>query len=270
VDLISKARFIDVDGGINFRDAGGYGTADGGYVKRGLLYRCGHLADLSDAGRGSFTKLNIRLVCDLRADEERDVHPHPVFSESTHELVQLSIWPKSTPDFSRTVQLLAEGNITFDEALARQSLSYSELVKDFSYQYKAMFQHIVQAAGDAVLIHCASGKDRTGFGIALIQLALGVPVSSVMEDYMLSNEATGTADRVMYFTRRFANGVSPEQLEAIEEQIQILFAARRERLQAAFDTIISRYHSFETYFSSVLGIDTAARQLLKQSYVQAG
>jgi len=265
-----RDRFIDVDGGINFRDAGGYGTADGGYVKRGLIYRCGHLADLSDAGRASFAKLNIRLVCDLRADEERDVSPHPVFDDSAHELIHLSIWPKSTPDLARTVQFLAEGKITFDEALARQSLSYSELVKDFSYQYKAMFQHIVRAKGGAVLIHCASGKDRTGFGIALVQLALDVPVSDVMEDYMLSNQAAGTADRVMYFTKCFAKGISPTRLAAIEDEIQILFAARRERLQAAFDTIMSRYDSFERYFRSVLDVDAAAQRFLKQSYVQAG
>mgnify|MGYP000029422901 CR=1 FL=1 len=43
-------------------------------------------------------------------------------------------------------------------------------------------------AGDQqVLIHCASGNDRTGFGSALILDVLGVPEDTIVDDYMLTN-----------------------------------------------------------------------------------
>ena len=37
-----------------------------------------------------------------------------------------------------------------------------------------MFRHILATEHGAVLIHCTAGKDRTGFGSALILSALGV------------------------------------------------------------------------------------------------
>src|SRR5438270_5386691 len=55
----------------NFRDLGGYRTSDGQYVRWGLVYRSGYLADLTGADYEYLNRLGIRLVCDVRADRER-------------------------------------------------------------------------------------------------------------------------------------------------------------------------------------------------------
>ena len=52
-----------------------------------------------------------------------------------------------------------------------------------------MFDALWSAGDDGFLIHCAAGKDRTGFGVAAIQFALGVPRETVIDDYLLTNEA---------------------------------------------------------------------------------
>ena len=39
----------------------------------------------------------------------------------------------------------------------------------------------------AIVQHCRGGKDRTGYGVALIQLLLGVSEADVMHDYLLTN-----------------------------------------------------------------------------------
>jgi len=36
-------------------------------------------------------------------------------------------------------------------------------------------------------VHCAAGKDRTGWAVSLMLLALGVPNDAVIEQYLLSN-----------------------------------------------------------------------------------
>ena len=50
---------------------------------------------------------------------------------------------------------------------------------------------LLRALGDAanrpLVFHCTQGKDRAGFGAAMVLSALGVPWETVVEDYLLSN-----------------------------------------------------------------------------------
>lgn len=39
-----------------------------------------------------------------------------------------------------------------------------------------------------IIHHCTAGRDRVGIGSMLILLTLGVPLQTVLEDYLLSNE----------------------------------------------------------------------------------
>ena len=57
----------------NFRDAGGHATGDGHRVRTGLLYRCGHLANATDADVEVLEQLGIGVIVDLRRDVERGI-----------------------------------------------------------------------------------------------------------------------------------------------------------------------------------------------------
>jgi protein-tyrosine phosphatase len=50
---------------------------------------------------------------------------------------------------------------------------------------------VVDTVGDApalpVLLHCTSGKDRTGVAVAVLLCALGVPQDVIVEEYLLSD-----------------------------------------------------------------------------------
>lgn len=46
---------------------------------------------------------------------------------------------------------------------------------------------ILQQEEGAVLWHCSMGKDRVGVGTALLLYALGVPMETIMEDYLRTN-----------------------------------------------------------------------------------
>src|SRR5262249_29552289 len=66
-----QQRFVLLDGGRNFRDVGGYQTADGHRVKWGVLYRSGSLGSLTPAGQAELAKLHVASEIDLRTTEER-------------------------------------------------------------------------------------------------------------------------------------------------------------------------------------------------------
>ena len=46
---MTMQRHVPFDSAVNFRDLGGYATSDGRHVKWQRLFRCGHMANLSDA-----------------------------------------------------------------------------------------------------------------------------------------------------------------------------------------------------------------------------
>jgi protein-tyrosine phosphatase len=46
---------------------------------------------------------------------------------------------------------------------------------------------VAEAPGAPILVHCASGKDRTGVVVAVLLLTLGVPRELIVEEYLLSD-----------------------------------------------------------------------------------
>ena len=63
-----------------------------------------------------------------------------------------------------------------------------ELARHHHDEYRRLFECLLAAEG-GFLLHCSAGKDRTGFGAAMILRALGVPRPVVVQDYLLTNRA---------------------------------------------------------------------------------
>ena len=59
-------RLIRLEGTVNFRDAGGYRTEDGQWVRMGAVYRTDSLDKLTDADLAKLKRLGIRVDYDLR------------------------------------------------------------------------------------------------------------------------------------------------------------------------------------------------------------
>ena len=63
-------RRIDLEGVSNFRDLGGYGTADGKTVKWRTFFRAVTLAALTDADMEKVCGLGVNTAIDLRYGDE--------------------------------------------------------------------------------------------------------------------------------------------------------------------------------------------------------
>src|SRR5690242_19564337 len=68
-------RHVPVDGASNFRDFGGYATAEGRQVQWGRLYRSDRLSELTAADHARLAPLGIRHVYDLRRASELEAAP---------------------------------------------------------------------------------------------------------------------------------------------------------------------------------------------------
>ena len=66
----SLRRVVKMEGAFNFRDAGGYKTADGKEVVLGKIYRSDAIDKLSDRDLKTFKNKKISTVVDFRGVEE--------------------------------------------------------------------------------------------------------------------------------------------------------------------------------------------------------
>jgi hypothetical protein len=70
-----EIRVFSLEGGCNFRDIGGYPTADGRTMRWGQVFRAGVLSYLSDRDHQTLAPLRVRTICDLRQADEREQEP---------------------------------------------------------------------------------------------------------------------------------------------------------------------------------------------------
>src|SRR5438552_12212236 len=72
----SLPHVVPLKGGSNFRDLGGYRTAQGRTVRRGTVFRSAHLGNLTGEDRAALGRLGVRTIVDLRGVTEAAETPH--------------------------------------------------------------------------------------------------------------------------------------------------------------------------------------------------
>ncbi len=254
-----QARIINISGAINLRDFGGYETATGQHVRSGLLFRSGALAHLTPDGQAAFAQLGIQLICDLRRDDEKREEPTPM-PHGNPQRLEIPIDPGSASALS--------AGITDDSLTARQRIDLMvqinhELARDHSDDYAQMFAGLLELQDGGFLVHCAAGKDRTGFACALILHALGVPEQTVLNDYLLTNQSLDYERFLLpKLKARFGDAIALDR-----ESVMALAGVRPEYLHAAYSAIEADFEGVEHYIEEAIGLDTSARARLRQRYL---
>ena len=180
--IVLAERKVALEGSPNFRDLGGYKTVLGRHVRWGRIYRSGKLSSLTEADIHYFKRLGVSLVCDFRSDFERHSEPGWLGDEDAPHRVELPISPGSSDSFKKSMH---DGIIEVYDATDLMKDMNRDFVINQTSQYARMFQLMLQG-NHPILIHCAAGKDRTGFGAAVILDVLGVDEETIVEDYLLT------------------------------------------------------------------------------------
>lgn len=243
-------RFIGLEGSLNFRDFGGYQTASGKRVQTGKLFRCGMLTGIPDHAYDDFAALNIGVICDLRRQDEVQLAPTPD-TAPFHCRIHIPIAPGSSPDLQASLQDPAhttQHRIDYMRKITR------EIAQDHVAEYRQLFHELLNV-DNGFLLHCTAGKDRTGFGAAMILAALGVPEAHIFDDYLLTNSATDLFDAMLpRFKERYGEVFN-------EEDLRVIAGVRREYLEAALAGVEESFGSIDGYLEEV-GVDHQARQEL--------
>ncbi len=264
---VVSIRRLPLEGQNNFRDMGGYRTTGGKYVRWGLLYRSGQLASLTERDYEYLKPLGIRLVCDFRADDERS-------HQATH-------WPGDAPEFLPVpIGMNASGRNTRSEELRnllmeratpeRMRAFMKSVYPDMPLAAAPQFERILvrlQSAQGASMVHCSAGKDRTGVFSALLLLTLGVPRETVIEDYMLTNQYALADDTIARTAVAYQKLLGLDQTPPIEV-LKPVMSVDRSYIEAAFQTIDTKYGSFDEYRRQKLHLSDPDVEKLRARYVE--
>lgn len=251
-------RFIPIKGSLNFRDFGGYPTADGGTVKKGKLFRCGMLTAIRGAGIDDFTALDIGVICDLRRSDELEGAPTP--TEAPFDVqVHIPIAPGSSVDLRAS---FSNPDMTTQNRVDYMCEITREIARDHVAEYKLLAEHLLNT-DNGFLLHCTAGKDRTGFGAAVILSALGVAEDHIFDDYLLTNTATELLAMMRpSFEQNYGDTVTEDDLKAIA-------GVQRGYLEAAIQTIHEDFGGMPGYLEEIGLGESAAAELRRRLVDQA-
>jgi protein-tyrosine phosphatase len=239
--VTTSERVLPLQGGRNFRDMGGYSVADGRRVKWRRLYRSGVMAALTPGDFEHLAGLGMRTVVDLRTVGERDAQP----VDWSH-LPDLTYWARDYDKSFGDLRALLAGEAPRPEQLREaMTVTYRTLPVEQAPAYRELFRRL--AEGEVPLIfNCSAGKDRTGVAAALILSALGAHADTIMEDYLLTNEAANWR-KVHADPRSLASQLSPEIAAAI-------LGVDAAYLHAALTSIEERHGSVAGYLREALDV----------------
>lgn len=275
-EYITAERTLPVGGMNNFRDMGGYGTADNRTVRWGMLYRSGHFHNTTKEGLGYLKGLGIHTIIDYRSEDEIGKYPNQSIAPGirtvrldpeahTAELSAQFTSSKEDEDLNLVKKIIEQKN---KGALTGRYGIVMEQYRNFAEKDKCkeafaqMLEIAARPDSEPLVQHCRGGKDRTGFGAMLLLGILGVDRDTLVADYMLTYENRIARNRVkMDIYKKYTD--DPEVLGYLYSLIE----TKPEFIEASVDQIMKTYGTMEQYAVDGLGIGKGMIDTLKGKYL---
>lgn len=249
-------RVVPLEQGSNFRDVGGYQTADGKHVRWGMIYRSGATAMLTPGDVTRIHGLGLRDMVDLRSSEER------VLAPSRIEGVPYAAVGYSMMDILRMSAQGPTGNL------------YGQLPTMLVPQMRLVFDALKRHEGP-IAYNCSAGQDRTGFATAMVLSALGVPRDTIVKDYHLSTTyrhpqwELPPINVAAFPDNQVAQFLAKGQAAGVVRKPQPLYDANgKSLLLGAFDAIDAKYGSVDAYLEKEVGVTAADLAVLRANYLE--
>lgn len=161
----------------NYRDLAKYTSK----IKPRMIYRSSHLAP--HCSEDYFCQLikgfEIKTIIDLRWPTETNRLPYSAESIQNISYVNVPLLDSllNKKDVTRLIPFNEKGGF------------YEIIPKYFKNQIKSIFEQLTFME-TPVVIHCWSGKDRTGMIVSLILLLLETPEEEILKDYLATGMTT--------------------------------------------------------------------------------
>ena len=256
----------------NARWLRGFVVNDGRRVRDGLLVRSGNLAQLSEEGSRSLRDtLGLSLIIDLRTPAEVMRAPDVGIMGIRYENVPLTgELDTGRMDYltNRYLHSQTENERAwYTEQYARigEVIRMYKSISTDTHSINAIHHvfHLLGEAEGGVLLHCTSGKDRTGIIAALILYTLGCSRKDIIRDY--------NASAVSFFSKtesiKADLGVYRDEGK-LKYGIQTSISVVPEILGTGLYYIDNNYASYDSFVLEATGFDREELELFRNKYLQ--
>jgi len=173
------ARLIPLEGCVNFRDLGGYPTADGRAVKWRRLFRSDSLSALTESDVQTITgTLGVTAIIDLRSSGAALDDGRGLLALSGIGYYNFGFLER------RGIAPPTSG----EDSEVRLSAIYQWIIQNAGTLMAQAFTTLAQEVNQPAVFHCSAGKDRTGVLGATILAVLGVSRDDIVADFLMTNE----------------------------------------------------------------------------------
>ena len=251
---------MPLEGAVNFRDLGGYQTADGRAVRWGQVFRSDNIARLSERDLRILRHLNIATLCDFRTDAETEKSPSRLPESDNLRLLHMPI-QHGEHDPAMAFERIKKGDYEWlsEEFMAR---GYILSIENFAPLWHDFFGTLVQAGRRPFVFHCTGGKDRTGTAAALILSVLGVPEQTIVDDYALSAQYIAGILKMIDGQLK-EMGIDPKEVAPY-------FTVTPSRMVILLEHIRSTYGSAVNYLVEKAGVEPKVLERLRNDLLVEG
>ncbi|KAL6231873.1 hypothetical protein BDW75DRAFT_233253 [Aspergillus navahoensis] len=257
--VLSEGVTVEIGGVFNVRSFGGHPSnlKPNCWTRNGLIYRSGHLKDITSQGMKQIRDLGVSTIIDLTNSGETKT----LFS-GTSNLSQCRVlnFPLAKRGFS-VQQLVDKYKRYLDEGEKAIAEGYLNLLIEGHQVIRDILFLIRDHPSDVFLIHCAMGKDRTGVLFAVLLSLAGVSDDAIADEYSRSELALEAA--------------LPEIAAAIKKAMptvtdadalgraMIVIQTRKEAMLLMLQMVVDRFGGMVLYLKNCCGIGAKDLQLLQ-------
>lgn len=246
---------------VNLRDLGGYLGKDGKRVKSLSLLRSGEITNISDDDKKILVnEYKLKTIVDFRSESEKENAPDSIITNVDYFHIDIM-----KDDMGKNTSLE-----NFQKNMNEEYISkfMEETYRDFIIDkgavegYREFMKLLMNQEGGSLIFHCFAGKDRTGFGAALILTLLGVSKKDIYHDYMLTNKMRAEENLKM-INKMKDYGMTEEQVKVMDIALNV----EKNYLDASYKTAEENFGSLDNYITEAIKVDKEDRKFLLEKYL---
>ncbi|WP_374028822.1 tyrosine-protein phosphatase [Bdellovibrio bacteriovorus] len=249
---------MNLVGGINFRDMGGYLNQDGRRVKMRKFFRSGSLSKLTAEDCKRLEDISVTHILDYRDHKE---------SENDKDVLWSGVHYECCPANPDSHQVSAAVHDFFSNE--RLEVLPHDFMEDLYRQlpfanpaYRALFHKMENLQDGGLVQHCAVGKDRTGVGSALLLLSLGVSKDTVVQDYLVTEKT------LKPFKDQLVEKIGAHLSSKAHAKLEYMMAANENFLQSAFNAMEKKYGTIEKFLEMEYALTQERRAILQARFLE--
>lgn len=245
----------------NFRAVESLVNIEGRTLKKGMLYRSGHLHQLKRKSFKKLENLGIKEIIDLRNSGEITQKPDRLPQNVLYK--NFSAFEDKGDQLDQARKLVLKGKVKEAEAEERMLSFYRNYPLENTEIIKEIIHEILDSE-NPVLYHCTAGKDRTGIITALILKILNFDDDEIYNNYLLSNNYRESMINKRLRLAKNLHFLFPKMdLKVLEK----LSWVEKPYLDAMFREVEKKYGSVDLYIENVLEIGEIQRHLYQNKFL---